>query len=192
MLCPLSFHSLVQIPLFSLVAVTHLSLFLSFTSNFFFSPPFLSLSLSPSRSISPYLFLSLSRALARSLSSLSTCSSFLLVLSHLFHLAHLSRSLTLSCSLSLSRALSHSLSLSRSLSRSLPSRSLSLALSRCRSCLLSLVLSIMTGKVLKARQHIEEEILQTKCPRCRKVFYDFEGCFAVRYEFLILVMITTS
>ena len=34
---------------------------------------------------------------------------------------------------------------------------------------------------LKARQHIEEEILQLKCPRasCRAAFYDFEGCFAI-------------
>jgi len=34
-------------------------------------------------------------------------------------------------------------------------------------------------KVVKARQHIEEEIQQMKCPRCRKAFYDFEGCFAI-------------
>jgi len=35
--------------------------------------------------------------------------------------------------------------------------------------------------VLKARKHIEEEILQLKCPRrnCRQAFYDFEGCFAL-------------
>ena len=29
------------------------------------------------------------------------------------------------------------------------------------------------------RKHIEEEILQMKCPRCRRAFYDFEGCFAI-------------
>jgi serine/threonine protein kinase len=32
---------------------------------------------------------------------------------------------------------------------------------------------------LKARKHIEEEILQMKCPRCSKAFYDFDGCFAI-------------
>ena len=36
-------------------------------------------------------------------------------------------------------------------------------------------------KVLIARKHIEEEILQMKCPRagCRRAFFDFEGCFAL-------------
>ena len=34
-------------------------------------------------------------------------------------------------------------------------------------------------KVLMARKHIEEEILQMKCPRCRRAFYDFEGCFDI-------------
>jgi hypothetical protein len=34
-------------------------------------------------------------------------------------------------------------------------------------------------KVLSARKHIEEEILQMKCPRCRIAFYDFEGCLAI-------------
>jgi hypothetical protein len=36
-------------------------------------------------------------------------------------------------------------------------------------------------KVLLARKHIEEEILQPKCPRqsCRRGFFDFEGCFAI-------------
>jgi hypothetical protein len=36
-------------------------------------------------------------------------------------------------------------------------------------------------KVLTARKHIEEEILQMKCPRagCRRAFLDFEGCFAI-------------
>ena len=36
-------------------------------------------------------------------------------------------------------------------------------------------------KVLIARKHIEEEILQIKCPRagCRRAFFDFEGCFAI-------------
>ena len=35
--------------------------------------------------------------------------------------------------------------------------------------------------VLIARKHIEEEILQMKCPRqsCRQAFYDFDGCFAL-------------
>jgi len=40
-------------------------------------------------------------------------------------------------------------------------------------------MSVHYRKVVKARQHIEEEIQQMKCPRCRKVFYDFEGCFAI-------------
>ena len=33
----------------------------------------------------------------------------------------------------------------------------------------------------RARKHIEEEILQMKCPRagCRRAFFDFEGCFAL-------------
>jgi len=34
-------------------------------------------------------------------------------------------------------------------------------------------------KVLMARKHVEEEILQMKCPRCKTAFYDFEGCFAI-------------
>ena len=36
-------------------------------------------------------------------------------------------------------------------------------------------------QVLIARKHIEEEILQMKCPRqsCRQAFYDFDGCFAL-------------
>jgi hypothetical protein len=36
-------------------------------------------------------------------------------------------------------------------------------------------------KVLMARKHIEEEILQMRCPRCdcRRAFYDFDGCFAL-------------
>jgi len=36
-------------------------------------------------------------------------------------------------------------------------------------------------KVLVARKHIEEEILQMRCPRrdCRRAFYDFDGCFAI-------------
>ena len=36
-------------------------------------------------------------------------------------------------------------------------------------------------KVLVARKHIEEEILQMRCPRpgCRRAFYDFDGCFAL-------------
>ena len=36
-------------------------------------------------------------------------------------------------------------------------------------------------RVLLARKHIEEEILQPKCPRqrCRRGFFDFEGCFAI-------------
>jgi hypothetical protein len=35
-------------------------------------------------------------------------------------------------------------------------------------------------KVLAARKHIEEEILQTKCPACHMAFYDFDGCFALK------------
>jgi serine/threonine protein kinase len=36
-------------------------------------------------------------------------------------------------------------------------------------------------RVLLARKHIEEEIIQPKCPRqsCRRAFHDFEGCFAI-------------
>ena len=30
-------------------------------------------------------------------------------------------------------------------------------------------------KVLMARKHVEEEILQMKCPRCKTAFYDFEA-----------------
>jgi len=35
-------------------------------------------------------------------------------------------------------------------------------------------------KVIVARKHVEEEILQMKCPRCKTAFYDFEGCFAIK------------
>jgi hypothetical protein len=35
-------------------------------------------------------------------------------------------------------------------------------------------------KVLAARKHVENEILQTKCPACKAAFYDFNGCFAVK------------
>ena len=41
------------------------------------------------------------------------------------------------------------------------------------------VLSKHEFEVLRHRKHIEEEILQMKCPRCRRAFYDFEGCFAI-------------
>jgi hypothetical protein len=36
-------------------------------------------------------------------------------------------------------------------------------------------------RVLLARKHIEEEIMQMKCPRpsCQHAFFDFEGCFAI-------------
>jgi hypothetical protein len=30
-----------------------------------------------------------------------------------------------------------------------------------------------------ARRHIVDELLTLKCPRCRAVFLDFEGCFAL-------------
>jgi hypothetical protein len=45
-------------------------------------------------------------------------------------------------------------------------------------------LAVMDKKerqVLLARTHIEEEILQMRCPRpnCRRAFYDFDGCFAI-------------
>ena len=30
-----------------------------------------------------------------------------------------------------------------------------------------------------ARKHIEEEILQLKCPRCKQAFFDFDGCCAL-------------
>ncbi|KAJ1496096.1 hypothetical protein T484DRAFT_2757674 [Baffinella frigidus] len=35
-------------------------------------------------------------------------------------------------------------------------------------------------KVLAARKHVEEEILTSKCPRCRTAFLDFEGCCALK------------
>jgi len=34
-------------------------------------------------------------------------------------------------------------------------------------------------KVLKARVHIEEQILTCKCPSCGQAFVDFDGCFAL-------------
>ena len=34
-------------------------------------------------------------------------------------------------------------------------------------------------KVLESRKHIEDSILQPKCPRCKRAFHDFEGCFAI-------------
>ena len=44
-----------------------------------------------------------------------------------------------------------------------------------------LALDARERRVLAARKHVEEEILQLKCPRpgCRRAFYDFEGCFAL-------------
>ncbi len=44
-----------------------------------------------------------------------------------------------------------------------------------------LALDLRGRKVLMARKHIEEEILQMRCPRrdCRRAFYDFDGCFAL-------------
>ena len=44
------------------------------------------------------------------------------------------------------------------------------------------LLSEHESQVLIRRKHIEEEILQMKCPRCRRAFYDFEGCFAISYS----------
>ncbi|KAJ1471677.1 hypothetical protein T484DRAFT_3500749 [Baffinella frigidus] len=35
-------------------------------------------------------------------------------------------------------------------------------------------------KVFAARRHVEEEILTSKCPRCRAAFLDFEGCCALK------------
>ena len=43
--------------------------------------------------------------------------------------------------------------------------------------------SLISSKMLRARIHIEEEFLQMKCLRCRKAFYDFLGCFAIRHFF---------
>ena len=37
-------------------------------------------------------------------------------------------------------------------------------------------------KVLEARKHVENEILQTRCPACQTAFYDFTGCFALKCE----------
>jgi hypothetical protein len=34
-------------------------------------------------------------------------------------------------------------------------------------------------QVEAARRHIEEAILQLKCPRCAQAFFDFEGCCAL-------------
>jgi hypothetical protein len=33
--------------------------------------------------------------------------------------------------------------------------------------------------VLAARKHVEEQILQARCPSCRGVFFDFDACFAI-------------
>ncbi|KAJ1474856.1 hypothetical protein T484DRAFT_3226413 [Baffinella frigidus] len=35
-------------------------------------------------------------------------------------------------------------------------------------------------KVLVARRYVEEEVLTSKCPRCRTAFLDFEGCCALK------------
>jgi serine/threonine protein kinase len=35
-------------------------------------------------------------------------------------------------------------------------------------------------EVLAARKHLEQNILQTKCPSCEAAFYDFDGCFALK------------
>ena len=35
------------------------------------------------------------------------------------------------------------------------------------------------AELMRHRKHIEEEFLQPKCPRCRRAFFDFEGCFAI-------------
>ncbi|KAJ1474859.1 hypothetical protein T484DRAFT_1830790 [Baffinella frigidus] len=35
-------------------------------------------------------------------------------------------------------------------------------------------------KVLVARKYVEEEVLTSKCPRCRTAFLDFEGCCALK------------
>ena len=35
-------------------------------------------------------------------------------------------------------------------------------------------------EVLSAHRHITENIINLKCPRCKAVFVDFEGCFAVK------------
>ena len=34
-------------------------------------------------------------------------------------------------------------------------------------------------QVHDARQHITDELLTLRCPRCRRAFLDFEGCFAL-------------
>eukprot|EP00961_Rhodomonas_salina_P052015 698340-Rhodomonas_salina.1 len=35
-------------------------------------------------------------------------------------------------------------------------------------------------KVEQARKHVEEEVLQLKCPRCKQAFLDFDGCCALQ------------
>ena len=35
-------------------------------------------------------------------------------------------------------------------------------------------------QVLKVSQHVREEVLNCKCPRCGQVFVNFEGCFALK------------
>jgi hypothetical protein len=35
-------------------------------------------------------------------------------------------------------------------------------------------------EVRAARQHIVEEILNLRCPRCKLVFFDFDGCMALK------------
>lgn len=42
----------------------------------------------------------------------------------------------------------------------------------------------LSRSVLLARRHIEEEILNTRCPRCRAVFADFDGWVKSKYVLL--------
>jgi hypothetical protein len=35
-------------------------------------------------------------------------------------------------------------------------------------------------QVLAARKHVEENILQTRCPSCKAAFFDFDGCFSLK------------
>ena len=40
--------------------------------------------------------------------------------------------------------------------------------------------NVVGWQVLVARKYVEEEVLTSKCPRCRTAFLDFEGCCALK------------
>ena len=43
-----------------------------------------------------------------------------------------------------------------------------------------LALDEMQRLVLVQRRHVEEELLQIKCPGCGHAFAEFDGCFAIK------------